>query len=247
MLRKILNNRNVVLISVVIFLMGIGLSILASSLFDKAILEVDKGYDKALKITEENAEEFPYAVKTQQGGMNVTGPIIAVSPKVTDERIVGEYLAIQEYFEEYRMHTESYFCNCRTVNGNTSCSTCTRTYWSWDSAGMDTKKVEKISLLGQEMDSNFIPWVSGLEDINLANGDHYYYYRSHKRSHFAVLSEKSGTWGFVSNQDGFVYDSSLDGPQKGFLSVIKWIVIVVIILAGLGLAIWNCYKNLEGR
>lgn len=237
MLADTLSNRNIFIVAGIILLIGVGLTCLVGSAFDKAILEADKGYDKALKITEENAEEFPYAVKTQQGGINATGPIIAISPRLTDDRLNGDFLAIEEIFEEYRMHTETYSCNCRTVNGKTSCSTCTRQYWSWDYSGSNKRKVETISLLGQEMSGDFIPWAYGLKDINLANGHTYYYYGSSKRSRFAVLSEKLGSWGFVSNQDGFVYDSSLDGPQKGSLAVIKWVV-MIILLFGTGVLIY---------
>lgn len=245
MLSSLLNNRNVYIICGAICALGIALICLVNSIFDKVILDADKDWDKAIKISEENAEEFPYSVKTQQGGIYAEGPIIAVSPRVTDERLQGDYLAIAETFEEYRMHTETYSCNCRTVNGTTTCSTCTRNYWSWDYAGEDIKKVDTISLLGQEMNSNFIPWANGFVGTKLANGDIHYYYNGSRRSSFSVLSEKSGGWGFVSDKDGFRYDSNLNGPISGFWNIVRWITLIILFLLTGGLAWWFWYENYE--
>lgn len=229
----ILNNRNVVLISVSIFCVSILLSLLVGSAFNKAIISADDAWTKALKFTEENATEFPYSVKTQQGGLYASGEIKAVSPLLTNSNLPGKYLLIQEVKEEYREHTYTYSCNCRTVNGGTSCSTCKGSYWSWDRVDSHTDKVETISLLGQEMPSSMVPWEEYHHEI-LIDGSRYLDTGFRKRSYFNVTYQGvTGSFGFVSDQDGFRYNPGLNGPHSGWLKVGKVITQVLLIIMGI--------------
>lgn len=237
-LSNILNNRNVVLGSVLIALLGIGIAFGAGQLFNNAILEADKDWEKALKFTEENAEEFPYSVKTKQGNLYVTGPVLAASPLVTHENINGEHMAIFERHERHQQHTQTYSCNC----DDNGCSICTRTYWSWDYVDHKSWKVDKISLLGQEMSSDMIPWEHGYHHIDTKEGKYYQYESSSYRKAYDVIDDVSGSWGFTSNDDGFVYNSSLTGPKSGWLKALK-IIVIVLILAGTGVGVYFFFTS----
>lgn len=241
-----LSNRNVIIISIGIAILGAVLAIFAGSIFDKVITEVDKDWDKALKFTEDNASEFPYAIKTRAGNLYASGEIKAASDLVKNDNLPSEYLAVSETIEEYREHTYTYSCRCKTVKNRTSCDTCRGSYWSWDYAGSETSKVEKISLLGQEMSSNMIPWDIGYDMVRMTNGDIYLDRGYNKRSYFSVVSPGiTGSFGFTSNDDGFKYNPKLNGPSSGTWKVGKVIAEIVLVLAGLAGGIAFAYHNLE--
>lgn len=241
-----LNNRNVAFASVLFVLVFTFIACLIGWGMEKTIAEADKDWDKTLKFSSENAEEFPYAVKTQQGGLFAEGEIVPASDLLTNDRLSGEYMAIRESFERYTMHTETYSCNCRQVNGTTSCSTCTRNYWSWDYVGSEKSILDTISLLGQEMSSSMIPWVDACwESTDTVEGKHYFYHSSTYRSSFSVVTHCNGGFGFRSDENGFIYDSNLNGSKKGPLVVVRVGLVVTFILAGVGLGIWNVYENWE--
>lgn len=246
-IKKYLNNRNVVLLTCIIVVLGCCLGKFVVSIVDRMELDANKAWEKALKFDSSNEDEFVYAVGTQQGGLFAEGEVLPVSALVTDERLGGEYMAIREIFEEYREHTETYSCNCHTTSeGYTSCQTCIRTYWSWDYAGVDCRKVEEIKLLGQQMGGNFIPWdVANYYDVRLANGDRYYKYSSRKRSSFMVVSSASGGWGFISDENGFRYEPSLNGPKDLGYEIAKWAVWLVFIGGSVALGVANLYYNYE--
>lgn len=241
-----LSNRNIILISTGIAFLGVLLAILSGFGFDKIITEVDKDYDKALKFTEDNASEFPYAVKTKAGNLNASGEIKAASELVKNEHLPNEYLAIMEIMQEYREHTYTYSCNCTTVNNRTTCQTCTDSYWSWDYAGSKTTKVEKISLLGQEMTADFIPWDVGYITEVMSDGHMYLDTAYHKRSLFQVIHPgKTGTFGFTSNDNGFVYNPSLNVPKSSSWNIGKVIVQILFILSGIAAGIAFLKYNYE--
>lgn len=223
------------IIPALIFMASVFVSILVGNLFDIWIMDADKEWDKTLKFTEENAIEFPYAIETKQGNLNATGEVKAASPLLTNEYLPAQYLAIREVQEEYRMHTETYSCNCRSVNNQTQCSTCTRTYWSWDRVGSATTTVERVSLLGQEMLSTFIPWRSLFyEPENTIDGKKYLDTGYNKRSYFEVLKPGvTGSFGFTSDDNGFRYNADLSGPRSDSLVVMKIVVLIFIIGAGI--------------
>lgn len=242
----VLNNRNVCLLSLLIIIAGIALTCFSSTMFNKAIQDANKDWDKALKFSQENADEFPYSVKTQQGGLFAEGQIMAASPLITNENIDGEYMAIRETFEEYRRHTYHYSCNCRTIDDSTECDTCEGEYWSWDYDHSTTATVEKISLLGQEMDAGMIPWKSFFTMKELKNGGRYIHHSSRLRSSFSVLGEGiTGKWGFVSDENGFRYEPSLSGPKDGWYKLLKWAVGIIIMVGSIVLAVMNILCNYE--
>lgn len=231
-IRKALNNRNIILSGLVILVLGIILIIWIFNLFTNSIQEKEHIWETTLKFSTENESEFSYAVKTQQGNLYVEGPLYEASPLVMNENINGEWLAIKEYKEEYRSHTETYSCNCRTVNGYTNCSTCTRTVWQWEYDGTNYQKVERIKLLGQEMDSKMFNWEGGwlinnYQHIDTKEGKHYLYHNSHKRSSFsAIASGVNVAQGFRSDENGF---STLD-IQPNNSSGLKTIRLILTIL-----------------
>lgn len=249
-IKKALNNRNIILSGLVILVLGIILIIWIFNLFTNSIQEKEHIWETTLKFSIENESEFPYAVKTQQGNLYAEGPLYANSQLVTNENINGEWLAIKEYKEEYRSHTETYSCNCRTVNGHTNCSTCTRTVWQWEYDGTNYQKVERIKLLGQEMDSKMFNWdggwlINNYQHVNTKEDKHYLYHNSHKRSSFSVISPGVNVaQGFRSDENGF---STLDiqpNNSSGLKTIrlILTILLSVVLVTGVGCWIYFGYE-----
>lgn len=247
MLRDTLNNRNVIAIGALLCILSSLVGIFSMSLFDEAVVEIDKDYTKALKFNDDNAQEFPYAVSTQQGNLVAEGEIKPASSLLTDPNLPGAYLAIREIKEEYRMHTETYLCNCRTVNSSTQCSTCTRTYWSWDYAGQRTQQVERISLLGQEMDGGLMPWANGhFVETRLSDGDRYLDTGHDQRSSFETVSVGiRGTFGFTSDQQGLRYNESINGPRGDTVRAIGIGVSTLLAILGIAGSVYFVFCNYE--
>lgn len=236
-IKKALNNRNVILSGLAILVFGIILIIWIFNLFTNSIQEKEHIWETTLKFSTENENEFPYAVKTQQGNLYAEGPLYEASPLVTNENINGEWLAIKEYKEEYQSHTETYSCNCHTVNGHTNCSTCTRTVWQWEYDGTNYQKVERIKLLGQEMDSKMFNWdggwlINNYQHIDTKEGKHYLYHNSHKRSSFSTIAPGVNVaQSFRSDENGF---SILD-IQPNNSSGLKTIRLILTVLLSVAL------------
>lgn len=246
MFANILSNRNVVLISFVIFIVNAGITLFVSGLFNKAIAEADKDYDRALKFTEENADEFPYSVKTGQGNLYASGEIKAASELIRHDELPEKYMAIREVKEEYREHHQTYSCNCRTVNNRTSCSTCTRIYWSWDYTDSSTQKIDKISLLGQEMMSDLIPWDTDYTVEELKNGGKYLETGFRERSYFEVIKPGVfGSFGFTSDQNGFNYNSEIAPGKSNTIKVIKVAIQAILATASISLAFTFTFYNYQ--
>lgn len=242
-MRDILKNNNVILIGVLIFLFGSLISFITYNAFAKKI-EVDREWNTALKFNEENAEEFPYSVKTQQGNLYAEGPLYANSPLVTNENINGEWLAIKEYKEEYRPHVETYSCNCRTVNGHTQCSTCSRTVWEWEYDGTNYWKVDSLILLGQELDAKMFNWEGGWFDgsyqhQNTKEGKYYLKRGSSHRSSFSAIP--NGVFrqqGFSSTHEGFVAKDISPGKSDSIKTTRLIITIILMVVTLAGTATW---------
>lgn len=249
-IKKALNNRNIILIAIGFLILGIALIILIFNLFTNTIRDKEHLWETTLKFSTENAIEFPYAVKTQQGNLYAEGPLYEASPLVTNENINGEWLAIKEYKEEYRMHTETYSCNCKTVNGSTSCSTCTRTYWSWDYDGINYQKVEKIKLLGQEMLSTMFNWdgnwlVNNYQHQDTKEGKRYLYKGSHNRSSFSTIAPGVNVaQGFRSDENGFMTLDIEPNNSQGLKTIrlIITIILSICLLCGIGCWLYFGYE-----
>ncbi len=246
-LTEILSNKNIKLLNLLIVIVGLILILVNGLIVDRLILEANKDWNKTLKFNSENAIEFQYAVETQQGRLNAEGDILPISDLLIDDRLDGQFMAVQEVFEEYREHTKYYSCNCRTIGDSTECDTCSETYWTWDIVGADYRKIDKISLLGQELNGNMIPWDIGhYVGIKLKNGDYHYYYNPWRRSVFYVVNDSNGRWGFISDENGFRYESNLNGPKSETTYIIaKWVINVIIISLTIGGIYWNMTTNIE--
>lgn len=253
MLNETLKNHNVILIGALIFVIGIAISIITYNAFGKKIDEVDKEWNTTLKFNEENAEEFPYSVKTQQGNLYAEGPLYANSPLVTNDNVNGEWLAIKEYKEEYRMHTETHSCNCRRVNGHTRCSTCTRPVWSWEYDGTNYWKVDSLILLGQVLDAKMFNWEGGWFDGGYQHQDtkegNYYLKRgsSHRSSFSAIPNGVFRQQGFSSTHEGFIAKDISPNKSDSIKTVrlVTTIILVVLTLAGTGVWIGYNYEQYD--
>lgn len=252
-IRRALSNRNIFLLAVTFLTLGIILIVFIFNLFTNSIQEREHIWETTLKFTVDNEKEFPYAVTTQQGNLYATGPLYSDSPLVTNENINGEYLAIREYREEYRLHTETYSCNCRTVNNVTQCSTCTRTYWSWDYDGVNYQKVPTIKLLSQSMDASLFDWSGGFlinnyHHVDTKEGKYHLYLDSHHRVSYTVISPGiEVSQGFRSDEEGLKTIEVTPDSAKDLKIARLALTIFLSILLISGIACWLYfgYENID--
>lgn len=248
-MKEILKNNNVILIGALILIVGTLISITTYNMFGKKIDEIDKEWNTTLKFNEENAEEFPYSVKTQQGNLYAEGQLYANSPLVINENINGEWLAIKEIKEEYRQHTETYSCNCRrTVNGHTRCSTCSKIVWSWEYDGTNYWKVDSLILLGQILDAKMFNWGGGWFDNeyqhqNTKEGTYFLKRDSSHRSSFSAIP--NGVFrqqGFSSTHEGFVAKDISPNKSDGIKTTRLVVTIILAVITLVGTGVWIGYN-----
>lgn len=247
-IRRALNNRNIILSSLIILASGILLICWIFNLFTNSIQERERLWETTLKFNTDNSKEFPYAILTQQGNLYAEGPLYEASPLVTNDKIEGEWLAIKEYREEYRMHTETYSCNCKTVNEVTTCQTCTRTYWSWDFDGIQEQTVDKVALLSQEMNSNLFSWKNSWIHQNTKEGKYHYYYDSHHRSSFSTIARGVEVkQGFRSDESGLkaIEVSPNNAENLRTCRIALTIFLSILLIIGVGCWIYFGYEYID--
>ena len=107
-------------------------------------------YNTAVKIDcSDNNELFVYGMRTNIGNTFVHGELIAVDP-VSYPDIDGEYMEVKKTKEKYTRHTRQ-VAHTRTVNGRTQTYYTTEVYYSWDYAGSESKKCEKVRFCDVEL------------------------------------------------------------------------------------------------
>lgn len=246
----IFSNKNVLWLSILCIVFSISMSISCFFIFEGMIVDATKTYDKALKFSEESKEQFAYSIKTQQGNLYAEGKLYAGSELKTHKRIPGEHLYIREIEEHYNMHTQTYECGSTDSNGVYHSRTCTRTYWSWDFAGLEEWFVDKIKLLDVEMDNDFIPWYSWIYNHVDTKDGNFYHREGNRRWSYSVIDEGIDVaFGFTSDKDGFRYNSEVTPPGLfiGFMKFVKWFLILGLLAAGILTARWFYLENRESH
>ena len=145
----------------------------------EACADRNEVYNKAVKLV--TADLFEYGMRTNVGNAFVYGDLKAVDT-VTYEEIGGEYMYVEKVKEKYTKHTQTYTV---TVNGKRQ--TRTRTYWSWDVVGRDSKKCEEVAFLGVVFDSDKIRVPSDHYIDTISGGYHIRY------KYYGVSTEHVGT------------------------------------------------------
>lgn len=236
-LSSTINNRNAVLLTILVAIIGVGLTMWQWTWWDGLISNNGNAYHKALKFDESNANQFPYAIKTQQGALYARGEITSAGDLLKDDNIDGEWLAIKKVFEEYRSHVVTYSCGYKNK------SICTRTVWEWEHDYDEEKVVDKIKLLNQDLKSDMFEWkqyqeqelkpskhTRGLFFDNKkyikVNGSHRYYYE-------VVANNAPYQGGFVSDDKGIRFASDIRPPSQMW----TWLRLATTIIMIIGLCV----------
>ena len=83
-----------------------------------------------------------------------------------------------------------------------------------------------------------INWQRGYHAMNTKEGKRYVYTGlRHRQSYDVIDGPVEGSWGFTSDDNGFRYNSNLNGPRSGLLKVLKIITIVLLII-GTGVGVY---------
>ncbi len=232
-----LTNKNVILVAAVIAAIGLFLALFLSSLWDNAIVDKDKIWNTSLKFDKENAEEFPYSVKTKQGNLYASGELKSIDPMISNEFLDGEFLAIRETFEHYTRH-ESKSCD-----SDGHCTT--SVYYTWDRTGDKWSIGGDADLLGQSVQLNSIPLDKLLTSVGIKGGGKYRKRGFDDRSYYDVVTNNSsGSWGFTSDDKGFSHNKNINPPNSGLI-VAKWFTFWFCIFGGLFGATYFTYKTYE--
>ena len=250
-----LNNRNAVLVSLLVLLALLGLTAWQWTWWSNAIDSEGKDYRVALKFDESNAKEFPYAVKTQQGKLYAKGNITSPDKLLTDTNIDGEWLAIRKVHQEYRPHAETYACHCKPKKG---CDVCTRTVWDWEFDRNEDKTVSRVILLGQMFNSSLFDWKQykscKIKQANQQNkhffmkDDTYIKTSPMRRYRYETVANRAVyEGGFVSDHKGIRSDNSIR-PASNFLSEARIFITVLLVIGSVVASVMllvNLYQRID--
>lgn len=165
------------------FLIG---GFLISGRIQDGIDDANARYNTAVKIDcLDNNELFVYGMRTNIGNAFVYGKLIAVDT-VSYPEVDGEYMEIKKTIEKYTRHTRQ-VAHTRTVNGKTQTYYTTEVYYSWDYAGSESKKCEKVRFCDVEFSSDRID-LPPLEHIDTQTfGNIRYIYKGSKTEYLGTL------------------------------------------------------------
>lgn len=173
------------LASIVIAILLICLGLFIYGKIADKVLSDSAIYNTALKVKDKDT--FNYVIDTQQGNIIVQTKMKVKEP-VSFPELKGAYAYVKKSREEYTMHTETYTDSKGKVH--------TRTYWSWDYAGSESKEAKQLVLYGNTYDINKFSLVSteGLRASDALKAEYknrltgYYYYTSgHVRYSYNVV------------------------------------------------------------
>ena len=203
-------------------------------------------YNTAVKIDcLDNNELFVYGMRTNIGNAFVYGKLIAVDP-VSYPEVDGEYMEIKKTIEKYTMHTR-HVAHTRTVNGKTQTYYTTEIYYTWDYAGSESKKCEKVRFCDVEFSSDRIN-LPPLEHIDTQTfGNIRYIYKGSKTEYIGTLFSdlREDT---ISEGSDFLADMTIDEAVEYYKNtgainqVLFWFVWMIIC----GVCVYGFY-SLENR
>lgn len=218
-------------ISIIAIMLLIGV-LISSKISDWQINQNDK-YNKAVKI--KSTDLFQYGMETNVGNAFVYGELKAVDT-VTYPEIGGKYIYVKKVKEKYTRHTR----RVAHKSGKTTYYT-TETYWTWDYAGEESKKVKRINFCGIDFKSNKIvlPDEEYIDTINESSHIRYKYYgvgTKYKGTIFTSLKDKtiSDKSVFYNNKDINATVEHLESDMLLILFRIGWILLT-------GLAVFGFY------
>lgn len=225
------------------FLIG---GFLISGRIQDSIDDANMKYNTAVKIDCSDSNElFVYGMRTNIGNTFVYGELIAVDP-VSYPDIDGEYMEAKKTKEKYTMHTRQ-VAHTRTVNGRTQTYYTTEVYYSWDYAGSESKKCEKVRFCDIEFSSNRID-LPPLEHIDTQTfGNIRYIYEGSKTEYFGTLFSdlREDT---ISEGSDFLANMAIDEAVEYYKNtgVVKQVLFWFIWTVICGACIYGFY-SLENR
>lgn len=188
-------------------------------------------YNQALQV--ETREMFEYGMSTNVGNAFVYGEL-AAADTVNYAEIGGAYLWVEKEREEYTRHEEE----IRHEDDDGNVYYTTEVYYSWDSAGSESRHSEKITFLGVEFDYKKIrrPASHYIDTIYESSDVRYVYYgvdTKHTGTIFTVL--KDGT---IEDSTSFYENSTieqvLESKNKDISQFIFWLLWIIAIIAAVG-------------
>ena len=236
-----------IIVSIVIiaaFLIG---GFLISGRIQDSIDDANMKYNTAVKIDCSDSNElFVYGMRTNIGNTFVYGELIAVDP-VSYPDIDGEYMEVKKTKEKYTRHTRQ-VAHTRTVNGRTQTYYTTEVYYSWDYAGSESKKCEKVRFCDVEFSSDRIN-LPPLEHIDIQTfGNIRYIYEGSKTEYLGTLFSdlREDT---ISEGSDFLANMTIDEAVEHYKNtggVVKQVVFWLIWITICGACVYGFY-SLENR
>lgn len=225
------------------FLIG---GFLISGRIQDRIDDANMKYNTAVKINCSDSNElFVYGMQTNIGNTFVYGELIAVDP-VSYPDIDGEYMEVKKTKEKYTRHTRQ-VAHTRTVNGRTQTYYTTQVYYSWDYAGSESKKCEKVRFCDVEFSSDRIN-LPPLEHIDTQTfGNIRYIYEGSKTEYvgtlFSDLREDT-----ISEGSDFLANMTIDEAVEYYkqAGVVKQVLFWFIWTVICGACVYGFY-SLENR
>jgi len=189
-------------------------------------------YNQALQV--QTQEMFEYGMATNVGNAFVYGEL-AAADTVNFAEIGGAYLWIEKEREEYTRHEEE--IRHEDEDGNVYYTT--EVYYSWDSAGSESRHSEKITFLGVEFDYSKIKRPASHYIDTIYNGWHdvrYVYYGvdpKHTGTIFTVL--KDGTIeDNTSFYENVTIEEVLESKNEDISQFVFWLLWIIAIVAAVG-------------
>lgn len=225
------------------FLIG---GFLISGRIQDSIDDANARYNTAVKIDCLDSNElFVYGMRTNIGNAFVYGKLEAVDT-VSYPDIEGEYIEVRKTKEKYTMHTRQ-VAHTMTVNGKTQIYYTTEIYYTWDYAGSESKRCEKVRFCDVEFSFDRIN-LPPLEHIDTQTfGNIRYIYEGSKTEYtgtlFSDLREDT-----ISEDSDFLANMTIDEvveryKQTGAIKQVSfWFIWTVIC----GACVYGFY-SLENR
>lgn len=225
------------------FLIG---GFLISGRIQDSIDDANMKYNTAVKIDcSEDNELFVYGMQTNIGNTFVYGKLIAVDPVFYPD-IDGEYMEVKKTKEKYTRHTRQ-VAHTRTVNGRTQTYYTTEVYYSWDYAGSESKKCEKVRFCDVEFSSDRID-LPPLEHIDTQTfGNIRYVYEGSKTEYLGTLFSDLRE-DIISENSDFLADMTIDEAVEYYKNtgVIKQVLFWLVWMIICGACVYGFY-SLENR
>lgn len=203
-------------------------------------------YNTAVKIDCLDSNElFVYGMRTNIGNAFVYGKLEAVDT-VSYQEVDGEYMEIKKTIEKYTMHTRQ-VAHTITVNGKTQIYYTTEIYYTWDYAGSESKKCEKVRFCDVEFSSDRIN-LPPLEHIDTQTfGNIRYIYEGSKTEYIGTLFSdlREDT---ISEGSDFLADLAIDEAVEYYKNtgVIKQVLFWFIWIIICGACVYG-FCSLENR